>query len=729
MQVARYSLPVLVLSGLFTAFQPVEAATASPPVTYPQIVRLSYVEGDVRIARGKGVAKETRKEGEDDGSGWEQAPANLPLEGGYSLVTGKGRAEIELEDASTVYLGENSVLAFSELTATNGVPFTEMALLSGVATINVQILSPGERFVLHTATDGLFMMYPQKAYLRVNSYLDATAITPQQYLSFRPVAGTQIRDLQAGQTFAFVNGRRVLAPKLTSEEVAANQEWDLWVDGRVNARSAAMTATMKDANLTQPVPGLAEMKGQGKFFSCEPYGTCWEPTNGWDGHGFEPSQVEAQAGPGPAAQIAAPANPQPANPSPAANQNPASAQPGSPDTVSVRQLAQEKAQGKSPKVVGQSALDAYRAAHPGAAVWSEDYTFPCTDIALREWVARDPVTGQVYVVERMFEPFGVAGWGGIPGVGFGPYWRFSAFGYPYPWDWTVCHAGAWIRWRHHYVWVADHRRHHHRPICWVKSGHTVGFVPRHPKDVAGKPPINLKSGVFRMTGKGNSTVERVDMDVSKPMKVLSEPPKEFRAMEVQPLRGADAPHPMAYSVYRNEFAQKGASPVTGSAVLGRGVAKSMMSREPGRTQGTPVNLAQGTPINFDRRSQSFVVDRSVMQGGRSQTVKETLGGRFGTVQPHGGGEGMPVARGSSGGGYSGGGNASRGSAPSYGGGGGGGSYHGGGAPSGGFGGGGGGSSASHSGGGGGFSGGGGAPAGGGSSGGGSAGSSGGGSHK
>jgi hypothetical protein len=29
--------------------------------------------------------------------------------------------------------------------------------------------------------------------------------------------------------------------------------------------------------LTSPVPGLADLYGQGNFFACEPYGTCWEP--------------------------------------------------------------------------------------------------------------------------------------------------------------------------------------------------------------------------------------------------------------------------------------------------------------------------------------------------------------------------------------------------------------------------------------------------------------------
>jgi hypothetical protein len=60
----------------------------TPPQTYDQMVRLSYVQGDVRISRGKEAKHAT-------GGDWGQATAGIPLETGFSLATGKGRAEIE----------------------------------------------------------------------------------------------------------------------------------------------------------------------------------------------------------------------------------------------------------------------------------------------------------------------------------------------------------------------------------------------------------------------------------------------------------------------------------------------------------------------------------------------------------------------------------------------------------------------------------------------------------
>ena len=110
-------------------------------VTYPQIARISYTEGDVRVARG---AKDAE---------WEQAHADLPLETGFTLATGNGRAEIELENASTLYLAENSVLVFNELETVVGKPATKVALLTGTVTLHVRPFVSGERFDLRTPTD------------------------------------------------------------------------------------------------------------------------------------------------------------------------------------------------------------------------------------------------------------------------------------------------------------------------------------------------------------------------------------------------------------------------------------------------------------------------------------------------------------------------------------------------------------------------------------------------
>ncbi len=104
--------------------------TTAPPITRAQIVRLSLVQGDVRVARDE-------QQGQAKNADWEKAISGLPLESGFSLATGDGRAVIELQDASTLYLGPNSVLVMNDLTTTGNAPNTEVALLSGTVTLHV----------------------------------------------------------------------------------------------------------------------------------------------------------------------------------------------------------------------------------------------------------------------------------------------------------------------------------------------------------------------------------------------------------------------------------------------------------------------------------------------------------------------------------------------------------------------------------------------------------------
>jgi len=250
--------------------------------TYGQVVRVSFVEGDVRVTRGK----ENEKAG---GAEWETATADLPLETGFSLVTGAGRAEIELEDASTIYLGENSVLTFNDLTTTAGVPYTEVALLTGTVTLHVKPYVRGEVFVLKTPTDRLMTAFPSKSYLRVSSYSDGIAVASMNAGAQYPPHSMEA-SLTEGQTAFYRDGKRLETESPVATQTFAS--WDKWVAERIASRKAAMMEVMEASGLSEPVPGLAEMKGQGHFFACPPYGTCWEPNGLSDGDGNGTPSVE-----------------------------------------------------------------------------------------------------------------------------------------------------------------------------------------------------------------------------------------------------------------------------------------------------------------------------------------------------------------------------------------------------------------------------------------------------
>jgi hypothetical protein len=279
--------------------------------------------------------------------------------------------------------------------------------------------------------------------------------------------------------------------------------------------------------------------------------------------------------------------------------------------------------------------------------FERDAFFPCPPTTIRSMIARDPATGRQTVLSSSL---------------------YQAAG---PYDWAVCHAGSWIYRRHRYAWVVGTRRHHRCPVRWIKTGRSLAYVPIHPRDEKGKPPINREHGVFAIHGK--QSVERITLNAGSSIKLLNTPPKEFRSVSSPALSRAGDPHVNAYRL-------------AGTMVAG----KSSSIRGP------------GTSLTFDHRSQSFMVARQVMQENKNAPELRAFNSRIGNTQTHAGsgrgfgGSGSHSSSGGfrggtsggshssgSGGGFHGGGGGGGGSHSSGGGGGGGGSHGGGGGGAGG----------------------------------------------
>lgn len=220
---------------------------------YPQIARLSFVDGDVRIERGRSARSKDIT--------WEAAATGVAIESGYNIVTGDGRAEIELEDASTLYLAPNSVLTVNDLSTMAGIPHTDLALLSGTVSLHVRPYVAGETFLLRTPTDNVFTKYPMVSSLRITSYLDGVAIAglDRAVLSMGVNGASQIQ-MPLDQTLYFKDGRRIVeAGPIHPEDFAG---WDQWVSTRYEARTAALAEVAKEAGVAAPLPGWPTWKAK-----------------------------------------------------------------------------------------------------------------------------------------------------------------------------------------------------------------------------------------------------------------------------------------------------------------------------------------------------------------------------------------------------------------------------------------------------------------------------------
>jgi len=561
--------------------------------TYAQIVRISYVEGDVRIQRGEPNGKASI-------GTWEKAVADLPLETGFSLVTGEGRAEIEFEDASTLYLGENSVLTCNDLHVTAGIPYTELALLSGTVSLHIRPYLAGERFILHTTVNDVISKFPEKAYARVESFTDAMTITPMPGGELR-MPGLPRDEIVAVHTWTYGLDRPFIPEEQGGEEVStAWDKWDTWVNDRVAQRDAAVARVMEASGLTQPIPGMADMDGQGKFFDCAPYGTCWEP--------MEDAAEDQEATQTPE------------------NEHYGFGKPAGHKSGFV--LASFNVSG-SPAQAAQSSP----AARP--QITEHEVYFPCPPSAIRYRTMKDPITDKVTVIDRRL----------VPGLGY---------------DWAVCHAGTWIRHKRHYVWVAGGKRHHLPPVRWVKSDHKVGFVPLHPYDVKGRPAINAKHEVFTINGKNEIKLVPVKFEPGSPIEFLKEPPREFRNSPMRPLAVAEVPRMEAHPFEKAPSDRSGSKSIelSRAAVPIRFDAKSRSflvaktEMREGRTATVSVPMTnRGGTLQAHGGTFSggsgFHGGSSGSAGGGSHGGGGSSGGSSGGGGSHGGGGGGSVSSASS----------------------------------------------------------------------------------
>ena len=472
-------------------------------------VRISQVQGDVRLSRGDGKRINLQQP-------WEEAETGQLLEQGFAVATKKGSAEIDFEDGSTVFLAKNSLILFPELSTSNDRITTHVSLPTGSAAFWLQ-LGENDAFSIETPTDGIHFLDSHDYFLRVDAYLDSTGITPLgakidnvsrkgapslliamgKTLFFRAGSIVAVADSRpsfpsdiprpasfaaAQKSNATAKGLHDVVVSTTSllpayflsskplessltpvpqthnaqllpdPEPFSGADWNQLIEARVQEKKDTMAAALKASGLPSPVPGLADLYLHGSFFACEPYGTCWEPKQDQSGQSPETKPVSRET------------------------QAPL---PNSSNTNFQPQLVQWQ----ELEVSGDSC----------------DFSSNSRTVSR---IARSPEE-----LKELLRRKSRAG----SNVSF----QSSL--------WSSCYQRSWIHHHGHYAMVLPpsppkclgkqckpvvHPVHPPHPVL-VRVGDRVGFVPRHPGDVKGKPPINLKNGILLAPAKLGEPPQRI----------------------------------------------------------------------------------------------------------------------------------------------------------------------------------------------------------------------------
>ena len=249
------------------------ATTANADSSHARIIRLSYVQGDVRIAHN--VSGDPLQSGD---TAWERATLNMPVHQGDAVATDNGRAEVEFESGNIAFLAENTVLQFYDLSLEDGSFTTRLILRQGSASFYVR----PARMDYFSVTGGDFSVEAiEKAEFRLNNYDDGSDVQVMQ---------GRISVLSKDKTTRVFKGQSLSMKaddpiSLSVDQLANTDDFDQWVNGKIESGQAATTASQQYSGVYDYSSGFGDLYTYGGWYSVSGYGYCWRPYGvsfGWN---------------------------------------------------------------------------------------------------------------------------------------------------------------------------------------------------------------------------------------------------------------------------------------------------------------------------------------------------------------------------------------------------------------------------------------------------------------
>src|SRR6266699_1031815 len=230
-----------------------------------RIVRLSYIDGSVQIAR-------------DSEQGYEKALLNLPISQGAKLRTmDGGRAEVEFEDGSTIRLAPNSAVEFPQLSLRDsGSKVSAVEVKQGTVYVDFAN-AKNEEFTVLFGHEKLMLTH--SAHLRIGvDDEDTTVAVFKGDIQIKGASGTvNVAKNQTAEFDLSDNDLHTLAKTIQQEPY---DDWNKQQD-QYHLRYASNSYT----SYSPYAYGASDLGYYGNFFNAPGYGMMWQPYfvgMGWD---------------------------------------------------------------------------------------------------------------------------------------------------------------------------------------------------------------------------------------------------------------------------------------------------------------------------------------------------------------------------------------------------------------------------------------------------------------
>ncbi len=243
--------------------------------SHARIVRISYVDGEVRI---------------DHGQGYESATMNVPVaEHNWMQTRSDGWAEVQFEDGSMVRLAPDTVVAFTELgRSSSGSTVTTIDLDQGEAEFKVLQVAPSDGGQFQVTVKNKTVTLDRAASFRVTS----TSANPLEVAVWK--GEVMVRDSESGGEVAVKkNETFVLDPtdvgQYALDKGAEADGLDQWSQQRDEYLSTYASRGRYSQSPYQY--GAGDLNYYGDYIDDPSYGTVWQPSGvgvSWDpfGNGY-----------------------------------------------------------------------------------------------------------------------------------------------------------------------------------------------------------------------------------------------------------------------------------------------------------------------------------------------------------------------------------------------------------------------------------------------------------